>query len=261
MNSHEKESEDLVSALLVFLASLCLLLLASPFLAPLGLWGIILAQLLFIAGPAFLYQKQGVQNFSNFAKKIRLKKAPPSTILGGVFIGVALLIANLAIISPLSIEVFGKNAREEELFQQLISSEPFWLIFLSLALMPAICEEFLVRGTLLPAIKERSNAITATLLSSILFGAMHFSAMRFLPTTFIGVFLALTFISSKNLVIAMIAHLCNNGTALLLSELGSLGTLNNFILQYPFAAIFTSIVLFLLGFRLIATQSTEKKLI
>jgi sodium transport system permease protein len=94
------------------------------------------------------------------------------------------------------------------------------LALLAVAFVPAVCEELLFRGVLLPALLTRQPATTAILVSAGLFGALHIA-----PTTdggvtlyqvpqalLVGLALAVLRLRSGSLLPGILAHTLYNAT-------------------------------------------------
>ncbi len=90
---------------------------------------------------------------------------------------------------------------------------PNWANFiievLSVAVLPAFCEEFMHRGILLNGTKE-IGIKKAILISSLLFGLLHFNINQFFYAFVIGLLLGLVATVSKSIYPAMIIHFTNN---------------------------------------------------
>jgi len=69
-----------------------------------------------------------------------------------------------------------------------------------------VAEELLFRGILYPFVKRRTSAWRACLLVSLLFGAVHFTLMAFVPLTFLAIALTWLYEKTNNLVAPMIVH-------------------------------------------------------
>ena len=117
---------------------------------------------------------------------------------------------------------------------------PNWATFLiqlnTVAILPAICEEFLHRGVILNGLKE-IGIKKAILISSLMFGLLHFNINQFFYATILGMLMALVSVVSKSIYPAMIIHFINNAISVYLSSAESYGWfgknfynyLNNFL--------------------------------
>lgn len=101
-----------------------------------------------------------------------------------------------------------------------------WL-FAAAALTPAICEELVFRGALLEGSRRELSMTAAVTLNAVIFGGFHLSTetvIRFLPTAWMGVLLALVVWRTRSLWLSMMMHLVYNGTLVYLAVTpGALG--------------------------------------
>ena len=80
-----------------------------------------------------------------------------------------------------------------------------------IALLPALFEEMLFRGSLQPVmINLTKNAFAGILITSILFSAIHISYYGFLPRLALGLIIGYVFYFSKNLWLSSITHFLYN---------------------------------------------------
>jgi sodium transport system permease protein len=87
---------------------------------------------------------------------------------------------------------------------------PFWIIWLVIALAPAICEELLFRGFILSGFRTL-GAAPAIGASALLFGVAHASIYRLLPTFFLGLLLGIVVWRTGSIFCSIIIHAINNG--------------------------------------------------
>lgn len=85
----------------------------------------------------------------------------------------------------------------------------FIINVITVAILPAICEETAHRGLLLKGFSTLGIK-KAIILSSLLFGLMHLNVNQFFYATVLGFIIALTVIISKNIIPAIIIHFMNN---------------------------------------------------
>ena len=94
----------------------------------------------------------------------------------------------------------------------------FLLVFLTLAIFPAIAEEIYFRGLLIGVLNDmKIGAFHAIFTSSILFAMMHFQFYYILPLLFMGGILGYVYYRTKNLWVSIFMHLLNNGLIVLLT--------------------------------------------
>lgn len=100
----------------------------------------------------------------------------------------------------------------------------FILAFIVIALIPAIGEELLFRGLIQNLFgKAMKNHHVAIWLTGFIFSAIHMQFFGFFPRMFLGVVFGYLYHWSGKLSVAMIAHLFNNGLALILIYLSQNG--------------------------------------
>lgn len=144
----------------------------------------------------------------------------------GVLCGVCLLASGLWVIAFEVLKVlsdFGFGAisidRTEALEEAKaqFASIPFWMIFVTSALVPALAEEFFFRGYVLSAFRNRIAPLRAILYSSLIFGLFHvingsvLSLERFFPTTLLGLALGFVAIRTHSLWPGVLLHAIHNG--------------------------------------------------
>ena len=87
--------------------------------------------------------------------------------------------------------------------------------FLVVAILPAIGEELVFRGLIQTELMRAvRNPHVSILITSVLFSAIHFQFLGFVPRMLIGMFLGYLYFWSGNLWVPVIAHFFNNGIQL-----------------------------------------------
>ncbi len=99
-------------------------------------------------------------------------------------------------------ELVGVSEQPYEAYQIL-------LLFLSTALVPAICEEFLFRGTILSNLLPFGQG-TAIIASAVLFGLMHQNPYQILYTTVAGIVLGYAYVKTRSIWCPTFIHFFNN---------------------------------------------------
>jgi len=92
-----------------------------------------------------------------------------------------------------------------------------WLLLL-VAVTPAICEELVFRGVLFQGLAREERMGRTVLLSALVFGAFHLSgetAIRFLPTAWIGLLMGIVVWRTRSIFASMLMHFVNNGFAVM----------------------------------------------
>lgn len=110
--------------------------------------------------------------------------------------------------------IFTENQVGDAVYEYL-GEYPFWLCFVSTAVMPAIFEELVFRGIILNGYKVMGIGISAAM-SALFFGIMHMDAHQFFYATAIGIVLAMMVYYSGSIYTSMLAHFLINGSQLIL---------------------------------------------
>jgi uncharacterized protein len=112
-------------------------------------------------------------------------------------------------------EMEDKAAEIIEVITSNLTPWTFILTFLVVAILPGIGEELLFRGLIQTELQRAlKNAHVAIWTTAILFSAMHFQFLGFVPRMLIGAFLGYLYYWSGNLWVPMLAHFFNNGIQL-----------------------------------------------
>lgn len=175
--------------------------------------GTIVQQLLILAVPLVVvwYMKSDV-------KRLFSIKAPSvKNVFGGLvlYIGVYAL---MMIVSVIFVQLFPESAQNvEQTFGELLN-QPFGLIVLVVAVMPAIGEEIFFRGFTYGSLQHKYGAVWGIIISSLIFGAFHMSLVKFIPTAMLGACFAYIAYKSGSIVIGMCLHFINNLISLIAME-------------------------------------------
>jgi ABC-2 type transport system permease protein/sodium transport system permease protein len=186
--------------------------------------------LLFAVGPLLLARWTAV----SLGEGLRLRKTSLLAFVASALLGLSLwpfaYELELVAISPERVEVMKK------LFEQIktmLDAIPLPVKLVSLALIPAICEELFFRGYLLTALRTGMAIPLAIALSGVLFGLFHVIVMdslffeRFVPTCFLGLILGMVCYRTGSVLPGMLLHSLHNGLLLSMSsftqELATLG--------------------------------------
>ncbi len=194
---------DLLLGVVVLVLLIMYLGSAVSVRSPFG--GTVVNQLLFFAVPLFAvwYMKSDV-------KALFSLKAPSlKSVLGGglLYIGTFLL---MLVVSAGLTRIFPESTQNLEQSFEDILKQPFFLILLVTAVMPAIGEELFFRGFLCGSLRHRHGAFWGILLSSLIFGAFHMSLVKLLPTAMLGACFAYIGYASGSIFIGMFLHFLNN---------------------------------------------------
>jgi len=91
------------------------------------------------------------------------------------------------------------------------------MVFLMIALFPAVCEEFFFRGTMQEIFQKWfKNPHLAIVATGIIFGVIHFELFNFFAISLMGIILGYLYYITKNLWVSILCHFLNNGLTYLL---------------------------------------------
>jgi membrane protease YdiL (CAAX protease family) len=202
-----------VVALLLMPLAFLLVALAGTVALRWGLVGVAVAQVAAFALPAWLAARRPGPP----AAVLALVRPPGRALVGGLLLAVSFWYLSAALLAPL-VEDLVTERETELLADHFFGPEPLAVKLAVLALVPALCEEILVRGAIARGLRPRLGLFGAALLSSIYFAALHGSLAR-LPITFLlGIVLAVATLRSGSLVPAILIHAGNNAAAVLLTQ-------------------------------------------
>lgn len=108
-------------------------------------------------------------------------------------------------------------ARLTEAITKVDDVPSFLFNVLVVALIPALGEEMVFRGLVLPILHKWTGKLHAAVwISALLFSAMHLQFYGFLPRLVLGALLGYLFVYSRSLWAPIVAHFVNNALALVL---------------------------------------------
>src|SRR5215831_859494 len=135
-------------------------------------------------------------------------------VLGGALVGASAWGVLATVILPLQERLAPTPPALEEVLRRAVAPDPLALI--TVALLPAICEELLLRGVVTFALAKRFGAWVAVIGSALLFAVLHGSLYRVVPTFLLGCSFAAMALAARSIVPAIVAHALINGALWLL---------------------------------------------
>ncbi len=201
-----------------------------------------------------------------------LGKAQKGTFLPLVFVGMGVcMLSN--ILSSLLSNLLEKLGLSEPVTSLPTDVSAGWhipvLVMLGGAVLPALIEEFALRGIALGAFRKFGNGF-AVIATAILFGVMH-GNLEQMPFAFLmGLYLGFAVVKSGTMWTAITIHLINNGFAFLIEMLsgvlraGDIGLISS--LYFLLSVVLTAVGIFMGRktencFSLPADQKTELTLV
>ncbi|MCW6059837.1 CPBP family intramembrane metalloprotease [Clostridium sporogenes] len=101
----------------------------------------------------------------------------------------------------------------EKVFEDILKNP--YPMFISFIIIAPIFEEILMRGIILEGFLNKYKPVTAIIISSIMFGAMHLNIFQFVNATIGGLFLGVIYYKTRSLVLSIVAHMVNNAIPIL----------------------------------------------
>ncbi len=196
----------------VALTFLLMLYVGSMLQLRFGLAGLFGTQMILLLIPLALvvYTKRDIRQTYGFEKpKWTAFPGAVLTALGAYCINI---VASMGLVRlfPESVEIV------ETTFSDLMSGNGL-TVLLVVALTPAVCEEMLFRGVILHSLQARYRVPSAIIATAVLFGIFHMSAVKFLPTGFLGLLLCLIVWKTGSIYPAMVMHFVNNAISVAVS--------------------------------------------
>jgi len=146
------------------------------------------------------------------AHPIMLKRYIPSGIdIAAYVLATISMVLTMAILNAKFVEIFNYAEFSSEFLWGNDKLAPYQLVlsFITTAIVPAICEEFLFRGAILSALKPYGKA-PAIVISGVLFGLMHQNIEQLLYTTIAGLVLAWVVYETGSIWVSVLIHFFNN---------------------------------------------------
>lgn len=196
---------------------------------------LVLFEVLFLAIPPLLV---ALLRGYDIKKTFRLKMPRPMEVLLMLVISPFMVIAGACagVIALVAVKtIFGRVYLAGDI-NAYMSKNIFVALFL-IAVVPAVCEEFLFRGMIQRGL-ERLGAGWGIFLSGILFGLFHFDFQRLAAQTLIGLLSAYVVYRTGSIFNGMILHFMNNGLIALFANsisMTSEGAAGGEIVTDPFA--------------------------
>ena len=156
-------------------------------------------------------------------------------VVSFMFVNTIFIEWNMNITFPDFMRGFENWAREKEeelsmvteFLTEFSSTKQFIVVFIVVAILPAMGEELIFRGILQNKFFIYfKNIHVAILLSAILFSGFHLQFYGFIPRLFLGILFGYIYYWSGNLWYPILGHFINNGFTLVLIYLYQTGHIN-----------------------------------
>jgi membrane protease YdiL (CAAX protease family) len=157
-------------------------------------------------------------------RAVRGLAVTPRTAATSVLLGAALWVGSIGLMEMQSL-LFPPSEETLDLFRRLHaalapSSVPDAVVSLAvIALLPALCEELVMRGILLPSLAALIGPTPAVGLTAAAFAVIHFDPIRLLFTFVLGLALGLLRLRTRSLWPPVIVHLTLNALTFAIAPL------------------------------------------
>ena len=156
---------------------------------------------------------------STFVELISVKRVASSKLIALVMLGFgASALSNVAsnILESFANSLFGIQF-ETTAPEYGTGVWSFILMLLCVGILPALLEEFAIRGVILGALRKKFSDTSAIVISSVLFGALHGNLQQIPFATLLGLLLAYTTVYTGSLLPAIVIHAVNNTLSVVLA--------------------------------------------
>lgn len=198
--------------LLMAVEILIVLFAGSLLIVKFGIWGLVLQQLLMVAcliGYCYYIK-------TDFSKIFRFHRVNGWQLIAAVLCWFGTYVIMMLVSAGLS-QLFPVSAESADSLLTLWENQPLWLVLLSSALLPAVCEELLFRGYLFGSLSNKYRISTAILWTGILFGLYHMNLIKLVVVGFLGGMLAYIVYKADSIWVSILAHFLNNFIAAIIS--------------------------------------------
>ncbi len=139
-----------------------------------------------------------------------LKKTLPRDSFAYIIAGIGGILA-IAYLNAMLLEVFNYSEFQSGLMGESESMANYQIVlsFITTAIVPGICEEFLFRGAIMTNLKPYGKA-PAIIISAVLFGLMHQNAGQLLYATAAGLVLGWVAYETGSIWCGILMHFLNN---------------------------------------------------
>ena len=127
-----------------------------------------------------------------------------------------------------NMQLTNKSTALSEFYEQIMelmktmTGGPFWSSFLVVAIFAPIFEEWLCRGMLLRGLLTKMKPVWAIVISALFFALIHGNPWQALNAFLIGLVMGYVYFKTGSLLLTMLIHFVNNGSAVIMSNIESL---------------------------------------
>lgn len=179
--------------------------------------GLLKSQILLIVLPVLVLMRIAK---ADYRREFGIKTTKPANFGIALLSAVPLFIIVIVIFQAIDLVFPVPKSFVESMNNLIIMDDiPFWKNLLIIAALPGICEEFLFRGYILRSFRSMGKW-PAIIITGVLFGVLHMSPFRMVPTALLGIWMGYLAWESGSLLLPMFAHLINNSLSLFIGRFG-----------------------------------------
>ncbi|MDZ4848272.1 MAG: ABC transporter permease subunit/CPBP intramembrane protease [Pirellulaceae bacterium] len=159
---------------------------------------------------------------ASIRRALRIEAVRPHDFGFALVLGLTLHPAYMLLSSAIQHEFqFGAETRELFVYvDSLISAAPLWSVILTLAVIPAICEELAFRGFIFGGLIRQNGILRAILVSSLFFGLSHGVLQQSIGATIMGLILGVIAWRTGGVVCGIVLHMTHNSLTMIVSRAG-----------------------------------------
>jgi len=120
----------------------------------------------------------------------------------------------------------------QDMFETIIVNKYIIVSILFVGIIPAFVEEMLFRGLILDGFRGNYSLRKAVILSSLLFGIIHFNPWQFVTAFIIGIISAWICIKTESIILCIYIHLFNNMVSVLAMKFNDIMPIKGFNSAY-----------------------------
>lgn len=135
-------------------------------------------------------------------------------------VGVAIALALLAVPLGLQFNIYVQQLypaptdvtqQAEQLNEVILGNQYFWMPYLLIALLPAVCEEITFRGFILSGLRHSGHKWWAIGITAVAFGIVHFFLQQKISAIALGMLIGYLAVQTSSIIPCIIFHAIYNG--------------------------------------------------
>jgi len=159
---------------------------------------------------------------SSVWKALRLGRPRLADMLFCFGLGISLHPAYMLLSSAIQTEFqLGADTKEVLVYiDAMISAAPLWSVILTLAIIPAICEELAFRGFIFAGLSQEKGTLRAIIVSALFFGLSHGVLQQTIGATVMGLILGVVAWRTGGVLGCIVLHMTHNTLTMVVARAG-----------------------------------------